>query len=103
MILSKQEGMEQSEFSEYINRDKASVSRNIKSLEERGYLIVKPIGGKKKKIFLSEKGKILIPHLYEIGNQNTEATLKGFSEKKRKTIFEDLEKAYRNVSSSLEK
>ena len=103
MVMSRKDGIDQSELTEYVGRDKASVSRTIKSLEEKGLVIVKPNGGKKKKIFLSEKGKDLIPKLYEIGHHNTEITLKGFSEKKAKDIFEMLDKMYLNVSSALEK
>lgn len=103
MVLSKKDGLEQSALSEYSNRDKATVSRNIKCLEEKGYLHVIPDGGKKKKIFLTEKGKNLIPKLYEIGRQNTETTLKGFSEKKKKEIFDMLHKMYLNISSVTEK
>ena len=102
MVMSKKDGLDQSTISEYVNRDKASVSRNIKSLVEKGYLNVKPYGGKKNKIFLSDKGKELIPTLYEIGRYNTLTTLKGFSEKKRGNIFKVLDKMYRNVSSVVE-
>lgn len=99
MILSRQEGVTQAEMADAVQRDKASVSRNLKHLEESGYVVRKSDGGRKNLIFLSEKGKELIPELYEIAKKNTENTLKGFPESKRKSIYNNLTKMCENASS----
>ena len=43
MVLGKNDGVSQSELTTFIDRDKASVSRNIKYLENRGYIIKKKV------------------------------------------------------------
>lgn len=57
MVLSKKDGLDQTDLTEFINRDKASVSRNIKYLEEKGYVVRKLDGGKKKKVFLTKRAE----------------------------------------------
>lgn len=99
MVLSKIDGIDQTALTDFINRDKASVSRNIKYLEEKEYLERKLEGRKKKKVFLTEKGKEIIPVIYEISRQNRETTLKEFSEKERKKIFDMVIKMYHNTNA----
>ena len=102
MVLSVKEGISQSAITKIVDRDKASVSRNIKYLEERGYIRWSPDGGRKKLIYLTEKGKEIIPILYEISNKDTETTLKGFSVSKRKSIYMILTQMYMNISQYVE-
>lgn len=103
MILSKYDGLSQTELTTFIDRDKGSVSRNITYLESKGYIIRRMEGGKKKIIYLTEKGKSIIPILYDISDNNMNTSLKGFSEKNKKAIFEMLRKMSDNVSIELEK
>ena len=99
MILSRQEGLSQVEIAEAVERDKASVSRNLNFLEEKGYVMRKSDDGRKNLVFLTEKGKELIPKLYEIAQKNTDCTLRGFSESRRKTVFDILSKMQENASA----
>lgn len=103
MVLSRKEGFTQAELTYIVERDKASVSRNIVYLEEKGYVERKSPDGKKKQLFLTDKGKEIIPHLYQIATKNKETVLKGFTEDEKKDILEDLTKMYANLSSVLEK
>lgn len=103
MVLGKNDGVSQSELTTFIDRDKASVSRNIKYLENRGYIIKKKDDGRTKLICLTEEGKGILPKIYEIANKDTEMTLKGFSEGKKKIIYDSLTKMYSNISSAIEK
>ena len=98
MILSKKEGLSQSEMKDIVDRDKASVSRNLNYLEEKGYVKRRAHDGKTKLIYLTEKGKDTIPHLYQIARKNQETSLQGFSEEEKKIIIEGLRKIYINIS-----
>ena len=101
MVLANKEGISQSDLTLFVDRDKASVSRNIKYLEEKGYIKKEVLDGRASLIFLTEKGKEIIPKLYEISSKDTEMTLKGFSENKRKAVYEILTKMYLNISSAI--
>ena len=103
MVLSANDGISQTEVTEIVDRDKASVSRNIKYLERIGYIKKEARDGRTNLIFITEKGKEILPILYKISEKDTETTLKGFSESKRKTVYETLTKMYLNVSSAIEK
>lgn len=103
MVISNNEGISQTLLTEYVDRDKASVSRNVRYLEGKGYIRREAINGKKHKIVLTEKGREILPILYEISKKDTDFTLKGFSDNKKREIFKILEKMYLNISSFLEK
>lgn len=103
MVLSKNDGISQSLLTDFVDRDKASVSRNLNSLEKKGYIIRRAYGEKRKKIFLSEKAKEILPIIYEISRKDTETTLKGFSESKKKSVYDILTKMYGNIYSAIEK
>lgn len=103
MVLGNTEGLSQADLTDFVDRDKASVSRNIKSLEEEAYLKKEVLDGRTNQIFLTEKGKNILSKLNEIANKVTDMTLKGLSENRRKIVYESLTKMYLNVSSAIEK
>lgn len=100
MVVAHNEGINQSKIAKYVDRDRASVSRNLNYLEEKGYIERKFDGGCKNFIYLTEKGKRIIPLLIEISEGDTINTLKGFSPKKCKEIFKILTQMYINISSA---
>lgn len=102
MILSKKEGLTQTEIAESEDKDKAAVSRNISLLEKAGYVKREADGGKKKRLFLTDKGKELIPTFYQIATKNKEAVMEGFSEEEKETIMASLERMFLNVSRAIE-
>lgn len=102
MVLSKKESLTQSEMTEIVDRDKAAVSRNISFLEEIGYVERRFDGGKKKRLYLSRKGKEIIPSLYRIANQNKETVLQGFSEEEKIFVMNSLEKMFLNLNMALD-
>lgn len=101
MVLSRNEGINQSVLASYVDRDKASVSRHLNYLEQKGYIERKFDGGCKNFIYLTEKGKSLVPTLYKISELDTENTLKGFSSKKQDEIYRILTKMYLNIISAI--
>ena len=102
MVLSKKDGIPQSLINEVVDRDRASVSRNLKYLEKKEYIQKVKKGGKKKLIFLTQKGKSILPIINEIANKDTECTLKDFTEREKKTIYHLLTRMYKNISSSID-
>ena len=101
MVLGKNEGISQTQLTNVVDRDKASVSRNIKYLEEKDYIKKEKQDGRTSLIYLTEKGKEILPKLFEISTKDTENTLKGFSESTKKRIYKILTKMYINISSSI--
>ena len=101
MVLSRNEGINQSTLAAYVDRDKASVSRHLNYLEEKGYVERKFDGGCKNFIYLTEKGKGIIPVLDEISALDTEKTLQGFTPKKQEEIYKILTKMYLNISAAI--
>lgn len=103
MVVAHNDGISQTLLTEYVDRDKASVSRNVRYLEEKGYIKREAADGKKKCILLTEKGQKVLPILLEISQKDTYFTLKGFSESKKKEIYRILEKMFLNISAVNEK
>lgn len=99
MVISRNEGINQSTLAMFVDRDKASVSRHLNYLEEKGYVERKFDGGRKNYIFLTQKGKDVIPIINEISELDAEKTLKGFTSKKQEEIYKILTKMYLNISS----
>lgn len=97
MVLSQKDGISQSTIRSVVDRDKASVSRNLRYLEEIGYIKRTLKDGKKKLLYLTKKGKEIIPILYKVAESVTDTSLKGFSADEKKSVFEVLEKMYLNL------
>ena len=66
MVLGTKDGISQAEVTKIVDRDKASVSRNIKYLERIGYIEKEARDGRTNLIFLTEKGKSILPMLHKI-------------------------------------
>ena len=102
MVVAHNEGISQALLTEYVGRDKASVSRNVRYLEKEGYIVRESADGKQKNIILTEKGRKILPLLHEISQKDTDFTLRGFTENQKKEVYKILEKMYINISCSIE-
>lgn len=58
--------MQQCEISRILNKDKASVSRSIKSLEKKGVVNINQVSYKCCRVSLTEIGEALKPQIFEI-------------------------------------
>lgn len=58
--------MQQCEISRILKKDKASISRSIKSLEKKGFIKTNPISYKCSLVSLSESGMKITPQILEL-------------------------------------
>lgn len=61
--------MQQCEVSHILNKDRASISRSIKQLENKGLVVIKQLSYKCCLVSLSESGRALEPQILEIAEQ----------------------------------
>ncbi len=96
--LNKGDGISQSELSRDVNVDKAMAARTIKRLISLGY--IKKEANKEDerayKIYLTDKGKSVIPEIIKIINEWIEILVEGIEEEKTITSIEFLECALEN-------
>jgi DNA-binding MarR family transcriptional regulator len=85
MVLSKNDGINQEELSSYLKIDKATTAKAIKKLEEEGYVIrrIDDIDKRAYRVFLTDKGRDVIPIIDEAVKDWEEFVTGGFSKKER--------------------
>lgn len=98
LFLEKNGGYGQNEISREINMNKSLVTRSVLLLEKKEYIYKKisPENRKKNLLFLSEKGKEILPKIREIIESWEEQVLKNFTEEDIEKIDFLLEKMYLN-------
>lgn len=96
-VLSQVEGISQTDLAKILGKEKSGIGRSISTLEKGGYIHRSAINGCKNEVFLSEKGKKIIPLINEIADKVTDKALSGFSEKKRNEIMKNLTMIYKNA------
>lgn len=94
--LDQKNGLTQTEISKIIGKEKSGVSRSINSLERQGYIFRTPANGCTNEVFISEKGKEVIPVLNDIAHRVTDRAFTGFGPKKRREMMTGLSSIYRN-------
>ena len=95
-ILSQVKGLSQTELARILGKEKSGIGRSLSSLEKEGYIYRGAINRCKNEVYLSEKGKQIIPLLDEIANKVTDKAFSGFSEKKRNEMMKNLTSIYEN-------
>ncbi|WP_440951757.1 MarR family winged helix-turn-helix transcriptional regulator [Methanococcoides sp. FTZ1] len=100
MRLYHEDGVNQESLSNYLKIDKATTTRAIKKLVDRGYVFrqVDERDRRSYMIFLTEKGKKLEPEMKKIASEWEDILLSGFDEDQRKEIISSLEIMFGNVS-----
>lgn len=96
-VLNILEGASQSQLAAVMGKERSGIGRTIASLEKKGYVEREPLNGSTNYVKPSEKGRQLRPLINEISQDLTELAFKGFSEKKREVMLNNLEKIYQNV------
>jgi DNA-binding MarR family transcriptional regulator len=87
------------ELSKMIGHAHTSILRNIDNLEEQGYLIrtPHPQDRRVKIVSLTDKGKEIVPQIYEIITNIHNQALKGFSEVEKEELFTSFRKIHENL------
>lgn len=93
-ILDIQEGMSQNKLATMTHKDAAAIKRSIDILEKKGLVIRKAVTGRKNGLFLTEKGKALMPQIKTIANEVMGGTF-GRTEEERQVCVTFLECIYR--------
>lgn len=99
MVLSKNDGINQEELSSYLKIDKATTAKAIKKLEEEGYVIrrIDDIDKRAYRVFLTDKGRDVIPIIDKAVKDWEEFITEGFSEKERISVGALLGKMAQNA------
>ena len=96
-VLSQIESLSQTELARILGKEKSGIGKSLSSLEKKGYVCRCAINGCKNKVYLSEKGKQIIPLLNEIADKVTEKAFLGFSVKKRNEMMKNLTLISENI------
>jgi len=99
IILSRKPAISQNEISKEINVDKAMSARAIKKLIELGYIYKRENKEdiRAYKLFLTDKGKNIVPEILAIVNNWISIIVDGCSEEERKIGIEFLNKVLVNA------
>ena len=95
-VLSQVNGLSQTELARILGKEKSGIGRSLNSLEKEGYVTRSAINGCKNEVYLTEKGKQIIPLLNEIADKVTAKAFTGFTDKKRKEMMTNLTLIYEN-------
>ena len=90
----------QKEIVEKTGLTKGTISKTLKSLEEKG-LIVRKRKGKEYKVELTERGYEMIKKFEKIASKIDEILLKDFDERERKTLKNFFERMLRNIEREM--
>lgn len=95
-VLSQVEGLSQTELSEILGKEKSGIGRSLSSLEKKGFIYRNNITCCKNEVYLSEKGKQIVPLLDEIADKVTNKAFSGFTKKRRNEMMKNLTLIYQN-------
>ncbi|QOV11968.1 MarR family winged helix-turn-helix transcriptional regulator [Viridibacillus arvi] len=92
-------GIIQEKLAEMIKVDRTTASRAIKKLEINGFIEKKEDEHNKKikRLFSTDKGKIVFPIIKRENDYSNRIALTGFSEREAETIFHLLKKIRKNI------
>ncbi|WP_292467001.1 MarR family transcriptional regulator [Methanolobus sp.] len=104
MRLYHEDGVNQEYLSNYLKMDKATTTRALKKLVDKGYVFKKIDEGDRRSymIFLTDKGKKLEPDMKKIASEWEDILLSGFDKSQRKDIMNSLEMMFKNVSEIMQ-
>jgi DNA-binding MarR family transcriptional regulator len=93
MVLSNKEGQTQEDLASYCSIDKGTVARSIKKLEDQELIIRKtdPKNRRRYLLFLTEKGRNIVPQVHEIDAEWENFIFKDYSEEEKKQIADLLQ------------
>ena len=97
----KSEDVFQKDLEEFFSVRRSTMSNIILRMEQKGFLIRKPVSCDRrlKKLELTEKGENLHAMMESIVFQTEEKLTLGFSEEEKETLFRLLEKLRQNLES----
>jgi DNA-binding MarR family transcriptional regulator len=99
LVLNKSEGISQNEISRELNVDKAMSARTVKKLLELGYIRKEENKNdiRAYKLYLTAKGKEVIPEIFEIIEEWTDLIIQGNEEEHIESSLEFLGNILKNA------
>lgn len=85
LLLSRRDGRTQQEMTRELRMDKANTARAVKKLIENGYVVKRqdPEDHRAVRIFLTEKGRALLPDLKKVLHHWSAVLTRGFTDAER--------------------
>jgi len=101
--LFKHKELTKTELSENIHRGKSTITKLLNKLIKLDYVAVKikPDDKRSSIVFLTSKGKNLIPIIFEISEKLNRVEYAGFTEFERDIFYKLLQRVFNNFKSNL--
>lgn len=96
MVINNVGAASQTQIANILGKERSGISKSLTSLERKGYIKRVPINGSTNNVTLTEKGQKLIPLFCIVAEKVTQQALKGFSNKSRVSLINNLNKIYNN-------
>ena len=99
MLLWEQDGLNQNEIAEQLNKDKTNIARMVFNLEQKGFIrrICSEQDRRSLKVYLTDEGKELGNHVIPIAEEFHEIVCKGISNEELQEVRRILLKMCANV------
>ena len=98
-ILNIIKGASQTQLANVLGKERSGVSRLLASLEKKGYIRREALNGSTNYVTLTEKGEQFIPTVSELSEKLNDRAFRGFSEKSRFALLNNLHRIYYNITS----
>ena len=91
--LSHKEGITQDDLAVHLHIDKGTVARALKKLEDNGFIYreINPQNRRKYLLFLTEKGRQIVPKIYDIDKEWENSVCSNFSDTEYDRLFNTLQ------------
>lgn len=96
-VLGEEKEVTQSQLAIDMGMERSGISRTLAALEEKGYIEKKPLNKKTNLVYLTEKGKDILPICINVSDLTTDEAFGGFSQKRREATLKNLDKIFRNL------
>ena len=102
-VVSKNSKISQNELSQYLEKDKTTVSRTLDVIEKKGYITRKYIKEDKriKYITLTTLGEEILENTKGIITEFRESTMKNFTEDEIESIFDFMDRLSANIECKI--
>lgn len=91
--LSRKEGITQDDLAVHLHIDKGTVARALKKLEDNGFIYreINPQNRRRYLLFLTEKGRQIVPQIYDIDKEWEHSVCSNLSDTEYSRLFNALQ------------
>lgn len=95
-MLDTLKGASQTQLADVLGKERSGIGRSVASLEKKGYVKKEALNGSTNYVTLTKKGEDVIPLINNIIEKVSGQAFKGFSQKSRVSMLNNLTKIYQN-------